>query len=186
MYTMKTNNEVKNTWLAVIAFVLGSSMLVLACNVTSVFQPSTATPTNTPTFTASPTVTASPTRTSTPTRTPSQTPTPEPTRAIPSGTPVSAFHHIPIRSDAVGAEGQPEDRWYTYVTEVDQDLILDYYLQRLPSVGWEIDWVSENDHGGYIIYRKNVLDFLYIFEDEERGVTFVEIFLSTGSPSLNP
>jgi hypothetical protein len=99
---------------------------------------------------------------------------------------VSLFHNIPIRSDAKGAEGQPEDRWYSYVIEVDQDLILDYYLQRLPSIGWEIDWVSENDKGGYIIYRKDVLDFIYIFEDSERGLTFVDIFLSTGSPSLSP
>ena len=99
---------------------------------------------------------------------------------------MSLWHNIPIRSDAVAAEGQVEDRWYTYVTPTDQDLVLNYYLQRLPSIGWEVDWVSPNDHGGYIIYRKNVFDFIYIFEDEERGVTFVDIFLSTGSPSLNP
>ncbi len=183
---MKTDHEVKNTWLTLIAIILGSNMLLASCNVMSLFQPSTATPTNFPTITASPTVTASPTRTSTPTQTSTPTSTPEPTRSIPSGTPVSLFHHIPIRFDAVAAEGQPEDRWYTYVTEVGQDLVLDYYLQRLPSNGWEIDCVSENDHGGYIIYRKNVLDFIYIFEDKERSVTFVEIFLSTGSPSLNP
>jgi hypothetical protein len=183
---MKTNIAAKNSWLARIAFVLGSSMLVLACNAASVFQPSTATPTVSPTLTVSPAVTASPIPTNTPTRTPAQTPTPEPTRSIPSGTPMSLWHHIPIRSDAVAAEGQLEDRWYTYVTQTDQDLVLKYYLQRLPSSGWEIDWVSPNDHGGYIIYRKNVLDFIYIFEDEERGVTFVEIFLSTGSPSLDP
>jgi hypothetical protein len=99
---------------------------------------------------------------------------------------VSVFHHIPIRSDALAAEGQPDDRWYSYVIDVDQDLVLDYYLERLPSNGWEVDWVSPNDHGGYIIYRKDVLDFIYIYEDEERGLTFVEIFLSTGSPSLAP
>jgi hypothetical protein len=183
---MKAHVAARNTWLALIAFILGNSMLVLACNVMSVFQPSTPTPTNSPTFTASPTITASPTLTSTPTQTPTPTSTPEPTRSIPSGTPVSMFHHIPIRSDAVAAEGQPEDRWYSYVTVVDQDLVLDYYLQKLPSYGWEIDWVSPNDKGGYIIYRKNILDFIYIFEDKDRELTFVEIFLSTGSPSLNP
>ena len=183
---MKTSIAVKNTWFALMICILGSSLLVLACNITSVFRPSTPTPTNSPTYTASPTITPSPTRTSTPTRTPTPTLTPNPTRSIPVGTPVSLFHKIPIRSDAVGADGQLEDRWYIYVTEVDQDLVLDYYLQRLPSTGWEIDWVSENDEGGYIIYRENVLDFIYIFEDHELGVTFVEIFLSTGSPSLNP
>lgn len=99
---------------------------------------------------------------------------------------MSFWNHIPIRSDALAAEGRPEDRWYSYVTHTDQDLVLNYYLQKLPSYGWEIDWVSPNDHGGYIIYRKNVLDFIYIFADEDRGMTFVEIFLSSGSPSLNP
>jgi hypothetical protein len=156
---MKTNHAVKNTWLALLAYILGSSTLVLACNVTSMFQPSTATPSNSPTFTASPTATASPTRTDTPTRTPTKTATPEPTLSIPSGTPLSLWHHIPIRSDAVAAEGRVEDRWYTYVTHADQDLVLDYYLQRLPSSGWEIDWVSENDKGGYIIYRKNICNW---------------------------
>ena len=183
---MKTHIAARNTWLVVLPLLLGISMVLLSCNITSVFKPSTPTPTNSPTFTASPTITPSPTRTNTPTRTSTPTSTPQPTLAIPSGTPVALFHHIPIRSDAIAAEGKPEDRWYTYVTEVDQDLVLDYYLQRLPSNGWEIDWVSENDKGGFIIYRKNVLDFIYVFEDEERGVTFVEIFLSTGSPSLNP
>lgn len=86
----------------------------------------------------------------------------------------------------MAAEGQPEDRVYTYITEVNQDLVLNYYLQKLTSYGWEIDGFSENDKGGYIIFRKNVLDFIYIYEDQERGVTFVHIFLSTGSPSLNP
>lgn len=99
---------------------------------------------------------------------------------------MSIWHRIPIRSDALAAEGRVEDRWYTYVTEADQDLVLEYYLQRLPSNGWEIDWVSPNDEGGYIIYRKNIMDFIYIFEDEGRNLTFVLIFLSTGSPSLNP
>ena len=183
---MKTNMETRNAWLALLACILGSSLLVVGCNGKSAFQLRTPTPTNSPTYTASPTVTASPTRTSRPTRTSTPTLTPEPTRSIPSGTPVSLFHNIPIRSDAVAADGQPEDRWYSYITEVSQDLVLDYYLQRLPSRGWEVEWVSENDKGGYIIYRKNVLDFIYIFEDQERGLTFVEIFLSTSSPSLNP
>ena len=99
---------------------------------------------------------------------------------------MSLWNRLPILPDALAAEGRLEDRWYSYVTEVDQDLVLNYYLQKLPSYGWQIDWVSENDNGGYIIYRKNVLDFIYIYEDQERGVTFVDIFLSTGSPSLNP
>ena len=81
---MKTNIDAKNTWLALIAFILRSTMLVLACNVTSVFQPSTPTPTVSPTLTASPTVTASPTRTNTPTRTPTQTPSPAPTLDVAS------------------------------------------------------------------------------------------------------
>ncbi|MCQ3936605.1 MAG: hypothetical protein DPW18_06115 [Chloroflexi bacterium] len=182
---MKTIIEIKKAWLILIPCILVSSFIVASCNTMFVFQPSTPTPTSPPTFTASPTITAPPTHT-TPTRTPTPTLTPEPTRSIPSGTPVSLFHNIPIPSDAVAAEGQPKDRWYVYVTEVDQDIVLEYYLQRLPAIGWEIDWVSENDKGGYIIYRKNVLDFIYIYEDQERSLTFVDIFLSTGSPSLNP
>jgi hypothetical protein len=99
---------------------------------------------------------------------------------------MSVWNRIPILPDASSAEGKPEDRWYSYVTKSDQDKVLEYYLQQLPRYRWEIDWISPNDDGGYIIYRRNVLDFIYIFEDKDRGVTFVEIFLSTGSPSLNP
>jgi hypothetical protein len=187
---MKTRVAVKNTWFAMIVFILGSNMLVLACKVTSVFQPSTATPTYTPTFTASPTVTASPTSTATPTRTPTRiptrTPTPEPTFPVPSGTPMSIWNRIPILPDALSAEGLPEDRWYSYVTHSDQDKVLDFYIQQLPRHKWEISWISPNDHGGYIIYRRDVLDAIYIFEDKDRDLTFVEIWISTGSPSLNP
>jgi hypothetical protein len=99
---------------------------------------------------------------------------------------MSVWNRIPILPDASSAEGRPEDRWYSYVTHSNQDTVLDYYVQQLPRYRWEIDWVSPNDNGGYILYRKNVLDFIYIFEDKDRDVTFVEIFLSTGSPSLNP
>lgn len=35
-----------------------------------------------------------------------------------------------------------------------------------------------------MIYRKDVLDFIYIYEDGH--LTHVTIFLSSGSPSLNP
>jgi len=180
---MKTHIAGKNTWLALIPFILGSSMVALACNITSVFQPSTATPTMTPTFTASPTVTPSPTSTKTPTRTPTLTPTSEPTESIPSGTPMALWNHIPILPDALAAEGRPEDRYYRYITHTDQDKVMDYYLQQLPRYGWEVDWVSPNDHGGYIIYRKEIFDFIYIYEDGD--LTFVTIFLSSGSPSLN-
>jgi hypothetical protein len=185
---MKTNIAAKNTWLAIMALILGSSLPGIACNAASVFLPNTFTPTLTFTFTASPTVTSSPspTSTNTPTRIPTRTLTPEPTLSIPSGTPLSVWNRIPILPDASSAEGRPEDRWYSSVTHSNQDTVLDYYVQQLPRYRWEIDWVSPNDNGGYIIYRKNVLDFIYIFEDKDRDVTFVEIFLSTGSPSLNP
>lgn len=183
---MKTHIAATNNRLTTIIFALAGSMFALSCNTMSILQPSTATPTNSPTLTASPTNTPTPTITITPTWTPTRTPTPTPTRSIPSGTPVSKWHNIPIRSDALAAEGGVEERWYTYVTEADQDLVLDFYLEKLPPIGWEIDWVSPNDQGGYIIYRKNVLDFIFIFEDQERGLTIVSIFLSTGSPSLNP
>src|ERR1044071_656830 len=182
---MKTNNAAKNAWLALIALILGSSLPEIACNAASVFLPNTATPTPTSTFTASPTVIPSPTSTNTATRIPTRTLTPEPTIPIPSGTPMSVWNHIPILPDASSAEGKPEDRWYSYGTQSDQDKVLEYYLQQLPRYQWEIDWISPNDKGGYIIYRKNVLDFIYIFEDKDWGVTFVEIFLSTGSPSIN-
>lgn len=99
---------------------------------------------------------------------------------------MALWHEIPIRSDALAADGPAEERWYTYVTETDQDLVVKYYLDRLPAAGWEIDWVSPNDQGGYIIYRKNVLDFIYIFEDQERGLTFVDIFLSSEGLPLDP
>ena len=181
---MKTFIEGKNTGLALLLGFLGISMIVLSCNITSVFQPSTPTPTVTSTFTATSTVTPSPTFTNTPTRTPTRTPTPEPTRSIPSGTPMSVWNRLPILPDALAADGLPEDRWYSYITPTDQDEVLDYYLQQLPVYGWEIPWVTPNDHEGYIIYRENALDFIYIFEDGD--LTYVDIWLSTGSPSLNP
>jgi hypothetical protein len=186
IFTMKTHVVAINTWFALIAFILGSSMLALACNVTSVFQSSTPTPTITSTVTATPTVTASPTPTKTPTRTPTPTLTPEPTLSIPSGTPMSRWNRLPILPDALSADGIPEDRWYIYVTHSDQDKVLDYYLQQLPRYKWEISWITPNDNGGYIIYRKDLLDFIYIFEDRDRDLTFVELWLSTGSSSLNP
>jgi hypothetical protein len=96
---------------------------------------------------------------------------------------MARWHHLPIPPDAQSAEGKPEERFYSFVTKSDQDQVLDYYLEQLPRYGWEIDWVSPNDEDGYIIYRKEVLDFIYIYENDD--LTFVNIFLSTGSPSLN-
>jgi len=161
------------------------SLLISACGPGQMFGPTfTPTPTNTPTVTPTFTPTSTPTKKPTSTETPTQTPTPEPTLSIPSGTPMSLWNHIPILPDALAAEGRPEDRWYSYTTHTDQDIVLDYYLQQLPLYNWEIEFVSPNDKGGYIIYRKNVLDFIYIFEDGD--LTFIEIFLSTGSPSLYP
>lgn len=181
---MKAHITRKNTWLALYPFVLGLSVVTLSCNITSVFKPSTPTPTITPTFTGTSTVTPSPTSSETPTRTPSRTPTPEPTEVIPAGTPMSIWNNIPILSDALAGESQVEDRFYRYITHTSQDEVLDYYLEQLPHYNWDIDWVSPNDEGGYIIYRKNILDWVYIFE--EGDLTFVNIFLSSGSPSLNP
>lgn len=181
---MKTHIAAKNTWFAFFLGFLGVSISVLSCNITAVFQPSTPTPTMTSTFTATSTVTPSPTSTNTPTRTPTQTSTPEPTRSIPSGTPMAFWNRLPILSDALAADGVPEDRWYSYITHTDQDTVLDYYLEQLPRYQWEISWITPNDHGGYIIYRENVLDFIYIFEDGD--LTYIDIWLSTGSPSLNP
>lgn len=86
--------------------------------------------------------------------------------------------------NALSAEGLPEERVYTYVTHSGQERVLDFYMEELPRLGWEVDWVSPNDEGGYIIYRKDVLDFIYI--SEQGDLTFVTIFLSPGSPSLNP
>ena len=168
--------------LTLILLVLGIGMAVLSCNTTSVFQPNTPTPTIPPTFTASPTVTPSPTSTKTPTQTPTRTPTPEPAESMPSGTPVSIWNNIPILPDALAGEGLPEDHYYRYITNTDQEKVLDYYLQQLPLHNWEIDWVSPNDKGGYIIYRKNAWDFIYIYE--EGDLTFVEIGLTASSPSL--
>ena len=181
---MKTNISTKNIWPILIVFMFGSGLVSLACDLTTVFQPSTPTPTPTSTLTASPTVTPSVTFTETPTLTPTDTPTSPPTQAIPSGTPMARWHNLPIMHDAVAAEGEPDDRVYIYVTHADQDEVLQYYLVQLSRYGWEIDWTSPNDREGYIIYRKNVLDFIYIFEQGD--LTFVNMFLSTSSPSLNP
>lgn len=174
----------KNTWLILMPFVLGINIAVLSCNITSVFQPSTptATITLTPTLTATATVTPSPTVTETPTHTPTRTPTLTPTVSIPSGTPMAKWNNLPIMSDALAAEA--DTQYYRYITEMDQDKVLEYYLQQLPRYHWEVEWVSPNDHGGYIIYRKSYFDFIYIFED--RDLTFVTLILSSSSPSLNP
>ena len=168
--------------LTLILLVLGISMAVLSCNTPSVFQPNTPTPTIPPTFTASPTVTPSPTPTKTPTQIPTRTPTPEPAESMPSGTPVSIWNNIPILPDALAGEGLPEDHYYRYITNTSQEKVLDYYLQQLPLHNWEIDWVSPNDKGGYIIYRKNAWDFIYIYE--EGDLTYIEIGLTASSPSL--
>ena len=101
---------------------------------------------------------------------------------MPSGTPVSIWNNIPILPDALAGEGLPEDYYYRYVTNMSQEEVLDYYLQQLPLYNWEIDWVSPNDKGGYIIYRKNSWDFIYIYEDGD--LTYVEIGLTASSPSL--
>ncbi|MFN8398765.1 MAG: hypothetical protein U0X74_02025 [Anaerolineales bacterium] len=100
---------------------------------------------------------------------------------------MSTWNHIPILTDALAAEGNPEDKWYSYITQTDQDNVLDYYLQQLPAYGWEIAWVTPNENGGYIIYREDIFeDFIYIFEDKEHKLTFVKIYISRGSPSRNP
>lgn len=62
--------------------------------------------------------------------------------------------------------------------------MLEYYRRQLPSYGWEIPWITPNDHGGYIIYRDGVLDFIYIFEQDD--LTFVLIWIAASSPSMNP
>lgn len=145
---------------------------------------STATFTPTPTFTATETATPTPPPTSTKTATPTPiTPTPEPTDALPSGTPVTVWHHLPIMPGAIAGDELGE-RFYDYITQESQDEVLDFYLQKLPQSGWVIDWISPNDEGGYIIYRQSYLDFIYIYEESD--VTRIMIFLSTGSPSLEP
>ena len=181
---MKTLFAGKNTRPALFSFVLGISIVMLSCNITSVFQPSTPTSTTAPTFTATSTETPSPTSTPTSTQTLGRTPTPEPTEVIPSGTPMSLWHNLPILADALAGELQVEDRYYRYITHTSQDEVLDYYLEQLPRYNWDIDWVSSNDEGGYIIYRKSISDWIAIFE--EGDLTFVIIFLSRGSPSRNP
>ena len=167
---------------------LCSTILLLSCGATSIVQPDTPTPTITFTFTIASTQTPSPTftRTPRPTRTPTSTPEATQTRALPADTPLSVWNHIPIRSDAIAGKEELEGYVYTYTTEVDQDLVLDYYLQRLPARGWDVNLVSPNTEGGYIIHREGYIDFIYIFEDKERSVTFVEMLLSFSSPSLNP
>ena len=76
------------------------------------------------------------------------------------------------------------ERFYSYIIATSQERVRDYYLEQLPRYCWTVDWVSSNDRGGYIIYRQNVFDFIYIFQVE--GITYVHIFLSAYSPSLNP
>ncbi|MCB9135597.1 MAG: hypothetical protein H6636_09230 [Anaerolineales bacterium] len=153
----------------------------LTATLTATLTP-TATFTSTPTATKTATLTPSPTSTKTPTPT-SITPTPEPTDALPSGTPVTVWHHLPIMPGAIAAE-EMGDRGYEYIIAVGQDDVLDFYLQKLPMSGWAIDFVTPNDKGGYIIYRQNYLDFIYFYESD--GVTHIVIFLSTASPSLVP
>lgn len=76
------------------------------------------------------------------------------------------------------------ERGYYYITTDSQEDVLFFYTKQLPLNNWAIDWIFPNDNGGYIIYRKEVLDFIYIYEEDD--FTHVLIFLSSGSPSLNP
>lgn len=147
---------------------------------TSTATPSpTSTATATATSTSTATLTASPTRTQAPTRTPLP-PTATPTPDLPSGTPLATWHKLPIMADAIAGE-ELADGWYSFTTPSDQDKVRDFYLKKLSKSGWTVDFVSPNDHNGYIIYRQGYLDFIYIYETSD--VTLVQIFLSASSPS---
>ena len=139
----------------------------------------TSTATSTPTLTATPTATHTATPTASPTRRPTntpRTPTLTPTTSLPSGTPMPLWCNVPIPREAIAAESVETCRWYSFITTLDQDAVLDYYLLYLPYYDWDVDWISPNDNGGYIIYREGIFDFIYIYEDG--GYTHVDIFLA--------
>jgi len=100
---------------------------------------------------------------------------------MPGGTPLAEWHGLPIMSDAIAGEEIGEDGGYSFVIELEQEKVKGYYFSKLPNFGWEIDFITTNDKGGFIIYRKEYLDFIFIYEQD--GLTHVMIFLSTSSPS---
>lgn len=94
---------------------------------------------------------------------------------------MAQWQGLPIMPGAVAGDEEVEGALYHYVIELEQVKVKGYYVSQLPYYGWEVDFVTPNDKGGYIIYRKGYFDFIYIYEQD--GLTHVMIFLSASSPS---
>ena len=75
------------------------------------------------------------------------------------------------------------DAFYHYVAKVTQEEVLYYYVSQLPKHGWTVDPILPNDKGGYIIYRKSSLDFIYFYQVAD--LTDILIWLSPESSMRN-
>ena len=180
---MKIRIKEKKGGFALSIGLLGVCLVLLTFNIETIFQVGTPNTLSSFILAATSTQGVSPTFTETHTLSSTQIPLSKPTQPI--STPVSPADHFPILSDAVSVEGILVGRWYSYTTATDQEQVLEYYRQQLPLYHWDIAHVVyPNDHLGYIIYRQKYSDFIYIYEDQDLSLTYVEIFLSPDSPSL--